>query len=330
MSDVKVKNMIKSFFENDVSKELRLQFYHWFVGSTSFGKTKEDMMLELWENTPSETEEDIFERLKEVQLKMKSDDKVPVFHLYAIILRVAAIFILPIVGSIVTYILFDKHSNIVEIDIVETYVPIGQTKQVLLSDDTEVTLKEGTLLLYPTVFNGAKRDVILTGEAKFNVAKNPEKPFTVKTKYLGVTALGTIFNVSAFPDSKVVSTILEEGKVKVKTTENNNVNEILLPNEQIIYNDNTESYVKNVVNSRQLEQENRGGLTFQSETFKNIVKALEQKYNVVVNYEDGRFANKRLTVHFSEDESLDTSLKIITKMIPGTHYRIVERNVYIN
>lgn len=332
MSDLKIKKMIKSFFENDVSKELRLQFYHWFVGCSNFSKTKEEMMLELWENASSESDNSVLEQLKKVQqaidiIENPSRITIP---FYKKLLKVAAIMILPIIASGLTYLLFNKPSDMADLDLEEIYSPIGEVKKVTLADGSDVNLKEGTLLIYPKTFNSDKRDIFLSGEANFSVAKNPKMPFTVRTQFLGVTALGTVFNVSAYPDSKEITTTLEEGKVRVKTASNDKLNEIIYPDEQIVYNDLSESYVKNIVNSRKLAQTPTGVLSFQGETFDVIIKTLEKKYGVVINYEDGRFAGRRLTVKFSSDETLENSLKIISQMIPGVHYKIIKKEVFIN
>lgn len=332
MGDLKIKKMIKSFFENDVSKELRLQFYHWFVGASNYSSTNEEMMLELWENTSSESDNSVLEQLKKVQqaIDIIEQPTVKSIPFYKKMLKVAAIMILPILASGITYLAFNKSSDTAELDLEESYSPIGEVKKVTLADGSEVSLKEGTLLIYPKTFNGDKRDIFLSGEANFSVAKNPKMPFTVRTQFLGVTALGTVFNVNAYPDSKEVTTTLEEGKVRVKSLGNGNLNEIIYPDEQIVYNDLTESYVKNIVNSRQLAQATKGVLLFQGETFDTIIKSLETRYGVVINYEDGRFVGRRLTVKFSADETLENSLSILSQMIPGIHYKIINKEVYIN
>ena len=67
MSDLKIKKMIRNFFENDVSKELRLQFYHWFLFSSKNASIKEATLVELWLNTPSEPENSVLEQLMKVQ-----------------------------------------------------------------------------------------------------------------------------------------------------------------------------------------------------------------------------------------------------------------------
>jgi hypothetical protein len=107
--------------------------------------------------------------------------------------------------------------------------PRGGQYQVTLSDGTKVWLNAASSLRFPTVFTGAVREVTLTGEAYFEVAKNAGKPFVVAVNNMKVTVLGTHFNIMAYGDEAVVNTTLLEGSVKV--TEGNKAT-LLNPGEQ--------------------------------------------------------------------------------------------------
>ena len=74
-------------------------------------------------------------------------------------------------------------------------IPRGETFKVVLSDGTEVLLNSDSRLSYPTVFKGKERVVSLEGEAYFNVTKNTEHPFIVKSGNVQVRVLGTEFNM---------------------------------------------------------------------------------------------------------------------------------------
>ena len=87
-------------------------------------------------------------------------------------------------------------------------IPRGETFKVVLSDGTEVLLNSDSRLSYPTVFKGKERVVSLEGEAYFNVTKNTEHPFIVKSGNVQVRVLGTEFNVSAYPDNSYTTTTL--------------------------------------------------------------------------------------------------------------------------
>jgi len=102
-----------------------------------------------------------------------------------------------------------------------------------LPDGTRVWMNAGTSLTYPTAFAANERKVALTGEAYFEVAKDPRKPFSVHFVSAGregnVEVLGTHFNINAYDDEPAVNTTLLEGAVKVKS-ELGNI--ILKPGEQ--------------------------------------------------------------------------------------------------
>jgi hypothetical protein len=94
-------------------------------------------------------------------------------------------------------------------------VPFGHRHNIILSDGTKVQLNSGSQMVFPAEFTGKTREVFLKGEGYFEVAKNKEKPFIVKTDFLDLKVLGTSFNVSSYPDEQMVTTVLVEGKVAV-------------------------------------------------------------------------------------------------------------------
>ncbi|MDR1274500.1 MAG: FecR domain-containing protein [Odoribacteraceae bacterium] len=85
----------------------------------------------------------------------------------------------------------------------------------VLSDGTRVWLNADSELRYPVTFAGDRREVFLSGEAYFNVARDSARPFIVESGETRVEVLGTKFNVSAYRDEERVVTTLEEGSVQV-------------------------------------------------------------------------------------------------------------------
>jgi ferric-dicitrate binding protein FerR (iron transport regulator) len=94
--------------------------------------------------------------------------------------------------------------------------PKGGEFQVILPDGSRVWLNSASSLRYPVVFKGTDRQVMLTGEAYFEVANNSTMPFRV-TLDNGpeINVLGTSFNINAYQDEEVVKTTLVAGSVKV-------------------------------------------------------------------------------------------------------------------
>jgi ferric-dicitrate binding protein FerR (iron transport regulator) len=95
-------------------------------------------------------------------------------------------------------------------------VPRGGQFTIVLPDGSRVWLNSASKLRYPTAFSGGQRLVELEGQGYFDVRKDAEHPFIVKTKTLDVEVLGTGFDVMAYPDEKSMNTTLVEGAVRVK------------------------------------------------------------------------------------------------------------------
>lgn len=106
-----------------------------------------------------------------------------------------------------------------EVAMIEKFTPAGDMITIELPDGSKVQTNSGTLLLYPEAFKGDTRTVYLVGEANFKVKKDPEKPFIVRSGSMAVTALGTEFNVGAYPESNEIVATLLHGKIKVDCDE---------------------------------------------------------------------------------------------------------------
>lgn len=114
-------------------------------------------------------------------------------------------------------------------------VPAGQRVEVTLSDGTHVWLNARSEFSYPVSFNGDKREVLLKGEAFFEVAKNRDKKFIVNTGRCEVEVLGTQFNVEVYNENEF-STALIQGSVKVTDKSQANESVVLEPNNSVSLN----------------------------------------------------------------------------------------------
>lgn len=95
---------------------------------------------------------------------------------------------------------------------------VGGQYNIRLPDGTNVWLNNVSNLNFPSAFDGGKRIVHLTGEAFFDVAKDPDKPFFVSIvrddKEELIEVLGTSFNIRAYPDEPQVMTTVVSGSVR--------------------------------------------------------------------------------------------------------------------
>lgn len=93
--------------------------------------------------------------------------------------------------------------------------PKGRQFQVTLPDGSKVWLNAASSLTYPAAFTGNERVVSLTGEAYFEIAASPGRPFIVHGSRQQVQVLGTHFNINAYDNEPGITTTLLQGSVKV-------------------------------------------------------------------------------------------------------------------
>lgn len=199
-------------------------------------------------------------------------------------------------------------------------VPIGGIYAVNLSDGTKVWLNSKSTLKYPVEFSGKTRNVSLEGEAYFEVAKNQQSPFTVKTKSGNVTVLGTHFNVSAYAEDQNFETTLAEGKVKVSQEDES----VLLKPGQQARSKNAGLKVVEVDASVYTAWKD-GKFYFENENLKNILIKMARWYNFNVKFEQKSLEQIKFTGIVLKDEPIDHFLDIISKT-SNVKYKITKVN----
>lgn len=115
--------------------------------------------------------------------------------------------------------------------------PLGSVALVDLPDGTKVWLNAGSEIIYDHAFGQSERNIELTGEAYFDVKTNRVMPFMVKTSDVVIKAIGTKFNVKAYPDENNITATLEEGKIILTSLHDPAAKEsvLLKPNEMYTY-----------------------------------------------------------------------------------------------
>lgn len=172
-------------------------------------------------------------------------------------------------------------------------VPRNGEFYVVLSDGTKVWVNSASSLGFRSRFDGKNRIVDLEGEAYFEVAKNANQPFIVRTKTANVRVLGTHFNVKAYADEEYTYATLNEGKVQVSKGA---INEILKPNEQLVINNSTAEYRKQEVDASIYSAWTKGKLLFKDERLEDILNSLSRWYDVSVFYPDEELKDRRFSI----------------------------------
>ena len=193
----------------------------------------------------------------------------------------------------------------------EIQVPAGQRTKLVLSDGTQVWLNSKSKLAYPPVFT-KERNVRLTGEAYFEVAADPQKPFTVSVDDVKITALGTAFNVSGFPETGQVQVALFEGSVKIAASSGQEI--VLNPNQSALYRKGSIE-TENIRYTEQFLWKD-GIYGFVNEPLINIIRKLELYYDTHISVADASILEYRYTGKFRQLDGVETILLMLQKSYP--------------
>lgn len=218
-----------------------------------------------------------------------------------------------------------------------------------LQDGTQVWLNSGSTLKCMPAFGKKDRQVILTGEAYFNVKQDAGKPFIVQAgPFMRVTVLGTTFNVMAYPGDPYVKASLISGKIAVNLKDDKQAPVILKPHEEITFHsqdavllkttqekqvENPVSYRINAITPNPIDHHiselswMKGELAFNDMTFAELSYDLERIYHVKIDFKDEQLENYHLTGVF-KDENLDEVLQALRVTTPF-HYDISNKEVII-
>jgi transmembrane sensor len=184
--------------------------------------------------------------------------------------------------------------------------PRGGQYQLQLPDGTHVWLNASSSIKYPTAFTGKKREVEITGEAYFQIAKNPRQPFIVTVNGMEVQALGTEFNINSYNDEASVNTTLIEGSVKVTS---DNVGVILGLDQQSQLKNGRLRLIKKV-NTEEITSWKEGLFHFESADLKAILRQFSRWYDVDVVYE-GEIKNRKFFGIVSRSSTLLNVLEML-------------------
>lgn len=219
-----------------------------------------------------------------------------------------------------------KQTNTDTVVFNQLIVPRGGLYLLVLADGTRVWMNSDSHLKYPVMFAGGKREVILSGEAFFDVVKDESVPFIVKTETGNIEVLGTEFNIKCYPDEASLVTTLVNGKVRFDDGINPSV--ILKPEEQLIFEkENGLSIVRKVnVNYYTSWKENR--LSFQEETLDVIMKTLSRWYDVEIVFEDSALKELEFSGNLDKFTGIQDFLSLFELGV-NVKFEVKNRTVYI-
>lgn len=245
-------------------------------------------------------------------------------------LRLAAIFIGPLMLAIGWYI-GNKYNNQPAPALTWNTVttPRKHIAMCTLADGTEVWLNAGSSLSYPSNNQQNKREVKLTGEAYFKVARDAGKPFIVITQQETVKVLGTSFNMKAYPGEERIETTLDNGSLEILTQKSGIVARKLQPGEQAIYDINSgKTEIKNI-GANLPGSWREGKFRFKDADLKTIIAELDRLYDIKIYIKNPGLEKLRFRGMFSYDQDLLDALETL-RHSAKLNYTIKDREVWLD
>lgn len=206
-------------------------------------------------------------------------------------------------------------------------VPRGNTYKLRLNDGTAVWLNSETVIEYPEWFTDGVRDIRLSGEAFFDVSRDPSRPFVITTQDgVEISVIGTRFNVHSYNDDDRIHVTLAEGSVEVNAGVNRS---LLKPCEQAVFDRHTGTLEVSEVNNMRLWTAWTDGEFYLEDTIGNIFSAMEKWYGIDIIYEGAPDATAgRFIVKAGNSDNFTVVLNALQK-ITGMSYRTEGRKVFV-
>ena len=261
--------------------------------------------------------------------------------------KYAAVVALLIVSTLAALFLWNDTA---ELNYITKTTQRGQKSNIILSDGTTIRLNSESTLIYPEKFTGDVREVQLIGEAFFDVRRNTNKPFIVRSGDLETTVLGTSFNINAFPDQDIAVTVVT-GKVQVSPlkrgdAEGRGVKEtspdiknqndsptgqtfggegvILTPNQQAVFEIDNKKLTRREVELKSHLAWKNGKIIFDRIRFEEAALILERWFNIEIEFDNEALRDCLIRSEYN-NENLVNILESL-KFIQGVDYKIQTNN----
>ncbi|SFE80562.1 FecR family protein [Chitinophaga sp. CF118] len=206
------------------------------------------------------------------------------------------------------------------------------TKAIIeLADGSKIWLNADSKLTYPEVFNNNIREVYLEGEAFFDVASNPERPFIIHLAKGNVQVLGTSFNIRAY-NNEPIQTSVKTGKVAFIPAYDGSGKKpdtiYITPDEKVIYELKSESIKKEATYAEDDKAWTEGRLVFRNMTLEEISFELERAFGKKVTFMEDAPRHYRLTGNFQNNNLQDIMYYLARSK--AFHYDITDSTLVIS
>lgn len=238
--------------------------------------------------------------------------------------RIAAILFFPLI--IYSGINLYRSTIKEELHWIEINAPAWTRTQFTLPDGTKGWLNSNSSISYRGNYS-YNRNVILNGEAFFDVFTDKKRPFVVNANEVIITAIGTRFNVASYEEENDVEVVLEEGNLLVSNKKTDKLMQIA-PNERFLYNKNLNTFNKDTVQIKKYTSWTEGKLIFRNDPIDVIARRIGRWYNVDVELVNNNYQHILLRATF-EDENLEEVLFYLKNSL-NIEYKIINADMLAN
>ncbi len=193
--------------------------------------------------------------------------------------------------------------------------PQGTNSRISLPDGSQVWLNAGSTLSYRSDFNRSSRDIGLSGEAYFEVARNAGLPFRVQARGCTFTVLGTKFNISAYDDDPDILAALMEGSLQF---ESGNNAERMIPGDLVTYNCSTMETTRRQVDTDQFRSWIDGIIRYDAISLPALLRRLAREYDVRIELCTGAFDDRTFRISLTEAQDIESIMSGLCDILPIT------------
>lgn len=263
----------------------------------------------------------------------------------------------PVIGiaAAVALVFFISHPEVIKSDVVQQTAENtistkpGSKSKIQLPDGSQVWLNADSRITYNESFRGPFREVQITGEAYFDIAKDKDHPFIIHASSIDVRVLGTSLNIRSYTNEKNTEAVLIHGSIEVTLRSNPDKKIILLPNEKLVVQNGKAAVIKGTPSVQKSEDAPvmtlgkahiepkdtvamdilwvKNKLAFDHETLEEVSRKIERWYAVKVTIPDEKLKHVEYTGVF-EDESLRQVMEAL-RWTGNFRYSINKREVTI-
>ena len=299
----RIREIALRFFEGTITAEEECELYGFLNGNPQ-GLAQMREWESCWkrDHVPPA---DVLDSLDSLRRKIRR--RRPLRRLWLRISAAAAV--LALVSTLVLHLLPAERPE----QLFTVEAPQGTHSRISLPDGTQVWLNAGSALSYGSSFNETSREVSLSGEAYFEVARHAALPFRVEARGCTFTVLGTKFDISAYAEDPAVTAALLEGALRFESEDKQ---EAMTPGDLDTYDCATATVRREQVDVRQYRAWIDGVIRYDAITLPSLLRRLAREYDVEIDLRTRRFDDTTFRISLSSAQNIKSVMRALCDILP--------------